>query len=163
MFYGRFGEPVPSMPRTRSERRSDGLDEEFERHWSRLWFDTAGTGGWAPAVAFAASIVGPHRLMWGSDFPLESHSATTVIELRAMLDELGLGAGDRAAIAGGTAGELLALGSPLSTGGTAQDGKGAGADLGRTGANAVLGGTDPNAVLGGTGAGDRRSAEGGER
>lgn len=116
MFFGRPGEPTPSLPRTVAEQRREGLDAVFDELWSRLWFDTAGTGGWSPAVAFTASVVGADRLMWGSDFPLESHSGDTLRELVAMVEGLALDEGDRAAIAGGTAAELFGL--PVAAGGT---------------------------------------------
>ncbi|MGH9108488.1 MAG: amidohydrolase family protein [Acidimicrobiales bacterium] len=112
MFFGGPARPAPPLPRTVGEQRREGLDTELEALWSRFWFDTAGNGGWGPAVAFAASVVGPERLMFGSDFPLESHSTATLGELVAMIDALPLDAGARAAIAGGTASELLSVAAP---------------------------------------------------
>jgi predicted TIM-barrel fold metal-dependent hydrolase len=109
MFFGQPGGPPPPMPRTVLEQRREGIDEVFASLWSQLWFDTAGTGGWAPAVGFAASVVGADRLMWGSDFPLESHSGETVCELLSVLDGLAIGEADRAAIAGGTAEALFSV------------------------------------------------------
>ncbi|MGH9087059.1 MAG: amidohydrolase family protein [Acidimicrobiales bacterium] len=109
MFFGRPGEPPPSLPRTVAEQARDGLDAIFDELWSQLWFDTAGTGGWAPAVTFAASVVGADRLMWGSDFPLESHSAATLRELVTMVGDLPLPPDERAAVAGGTAAALLSI------------------------------------------------------
>lgn len=109
MFFGRPDEAPSSMPRTVAEQRHEGLDAVFDQSWSRLWFDTAGTGGWSPAVAFTASVVGPDRLMWGSDYPLESHSAETLRELRTMVAELPLADQDRAAVVGGTAAALFDL------------------------------------------------------
>lgn len=109
MFFGRPADPAPSMPRTVREQHRDGLDEDFSALWSRLWFDTAGTGGWAPAVEFTASVVGADRLMWGSDFPLESHSAETLCELVSVVEQLPIGEGERAAIAGDTARSLRSL------------------------------------------------------
>lgn len=112
MFFGRPGEPTPSLPRTVTEQRREGLDVVFDRLWSRLWFDTAGTGGWPPAVAFTASVVGADRLMFGSDFPLESHSGETLAELVATVEGLPLSATEQAAVAGGTAAEMFALPCP---------------------------------------------------
>lgn len=109
MFFGPPGEAIPSMPRTVREQRRDGLDEVFSKLWSQLWFDTAGTGGWAPALAFTASVVGCDRLMWGSDFPLESHSAETLRELVSVADELPLGEAERDAIAGDNARAFFSL------------------------------------------------------
>lgn len=115
MFFSRPGDPAPSLPRTLREQRTEGLDEIFDGLWSRLWFDTAGTGGWSPPVAFAAAIVGAGRLMFGSDFPLESHSAATLRELVEMVDTLPVSPAERAAIAGGTALELMSRRSTAVT------------------------------------------------
>jgi predicted TIM-barrel fold metal-dependent hydrolase len=109
MFFEKPGEPPPSMPRTVREQQGAGLDAVFSALWAQLWFDTAGTGGWAPAIEFSASVVGTDRLMWGSDFPLESHSSETLRELVSVVEELSLGADDRAAIATGNARNLLSL------------------------------------------------------
>jgi aminocarboxymuconate-semialdehyde decarboxylase len=109
MFFGPPGEAPPSMPRTVREQRRDGLVEVFSELWSQLWFDTAGTGGWVPALEFAASVVGCGRLMWGSDFPLESHSAETLRELASVADELPFGEAERTAIAAGNAKALFSL------------------------------------------------------
>lgn len=109
MFFSRPGEPPPSSPRTRREQCADGTGPAFDALWSRLWFDTAGTGGWSPAVDFCASVVGHGRLMFGSDFPLESHSAETLQELVEVVDELDLGTEERAGIAGRTAAHLLGI------------------------------------------------------
>jgi|GEM_PF-204735 len=109
MFFGPPGSPTPSMPRTVREQRRDGTADVFDSLWSRLWFDTAGTGGWSPAVGFAAAVVGPDRLMWGSDFPLESHSAETLAELVGVVDALEVDERSRAMVAGGTARALFGL------------------------------------------------------
>lgn len=116
MFFDGPGRPAPSLPRTVREQRQHGLDVALDALWSRFWFDTAGNGGWSPAVEFAVSVVGPGRMMFGSDFPLESHTSDTLGELVAMVDALPLPAPDRRAIAGGTAAELLSLGQPASDG-----------------------------------------------
>lgn len=108
MFFSSPGGPPPSMPRTRREQRADGIDAVFEGLWSRLWFDTAGTGGWSPAVAFCASVVGADRLMFGSDFPLESHSGDTLRELLAAVNG-SLPADEAPAVVAGTAAALLGL------------------------------------------------------
>lgn len=109
MFFGRPGGPPPSLPRTVRERRLDGVDDDFAARWAQLWFDTAGTGGWSPAVAFAAAVAGTDRLMWGSDFPLESHSAATLRELVSVVDGLALDEDQRVAIRGANACDLFSL------------------------------------------------------
>lgn len=111
MFYEPPGWPDPTgrrhLPRTRAEQRELGLDEPFEAAWSSFWFDTAGTGAWAPAVGLAATVAGPDRLLFGSDYPLESHSAATLRELVAIVGSLGLdGAAERAVLCGNAEGLL---------------------------------------------------------
>lgn len=113
MFFAHPAEPgARSLPRTRREQVADGVDAAFEASWTRLYFDTAGTGAWAPAVAFTAAVVGSDRLMFGSDFPLESHSPETLCELVGMLGSLDVTEEDRRAIAAGTARTLLHLDPP---------------------------------------------------
>jgi hypothetical protein len=51
---------VPSDMRgylkTQSEQKRFGLTERFEKLFQRLYFDTAGTGAWLPAMAAAFNI-----------------------------------------------------------------------------------------------------------
>ncbi len=101
-----------SIPRTQRELADAGLDEVFERLWRSFYFDTAGTGGWAPALEFTAGVVGCDRLMFGSDFPLESHTPETLAELVAVLGSLALEPEERRAVAGGTALALLGDSAP---------------------------------------------------
>ena len=39
--------------KTQAEQKQFGLTERFERLFQRLYFDTAGTGAWLPAMAAA--------------------------------------------------------------------------------------------------------------
>ena len=116
MLYEPADVPVPpekrGLAKTVREQAALGLDAAFETAWRTFYFDTAGTGGWAPAVAMAVAEVGPERLLFGSDFPLESSSGETMRELVEMVAQLpppraDLSEGWRAAIAGGTARALF--------------------------------------------------------
>jgi predicted TIM-barrel fold metal-dependent hydrolase len=95
--------------RTQSEQRADGLSEEFERRWNKFYFDTAGNGGWAPLTEWAAEMVTPARLLFGSDYPLESHSGETVRELVETLGSLNLSPEAKQQIAGSNAQKLFKL------------------------------------------------------
>jgi predicted TIM-barrel fold metal-dependent hydrolase len=97
------------IAKTQREQRALGLDTVFEERWSKFYFDTAGTGGWAPAVEMTAAVVTPQRMVFGSDYPLESTSGATVGELVDMIGNLRLDVGDRRAIAGETAAGLFRL------------------------------------------------------
>jgi predicted TIM-barrel fold metal-dependent hydrolase len=92
-----------AIGKTQREQQTLGLDVEFEERFMKFYFDTAGTGGWAPAVEMTAGIVGARRMLFGSDYPLESTSGATVRELSDMVAGLRLSVEDRRAIAGETA------------------------------------------------------------
>jgi predicted TIM-barrel fold metal-dependent hydrolase len=95
--------------KTQREQQALGLDKVFEERWGKFYFDTAGTGGWAPAVEMTAAVVTPQRMVFGSDYPLESTSGATVRELVEMIGNLRLPVTDRRAIAGETAAALFRL------------------------------------------------------
>ena len=122
MFFERPGVALNRLlPRTRSEQHEEGLDTIFEDLWSRLYFDTAGTGAWSPIIEFTARIAGADHLAFGTDYPLESHSPETMRELTTMIETLELEPTERATIASGTAQELLgvALTDALGSGASA--------------------------------------------
>ena len=88
------------MARTVRERQGLGLEQMFEAAWSRFYLDTAGTGGWSPAVEMGVHVVGHERMLFGSDYPLESHSGATVAELVDMVRGLPLQHAEVTAILG---------------------------------------------------------------
>ena len=98
-----------SIGKTQREQRALGLDVAFEERFTKFYFDTAGSGGWAPAAEMTAAVVGPERMLFGSDYPLESTSGATVRELTDMVAGLRLPAEARRLIAGGTAARLFRL------------------------------------------------------
>lgn len=113
MFFDTPDVPQPSekrsLAKTQREQHALGLDRIFADRWSSFYVDTAGTGGWAPAVEMAARVVGTGRMVFGSDYPLESYSSETVSELVQMVAGLPLDQADRDRILGGNAMELLRL------------------------------------------------------
>jgi predicted TIM-barrel fold metal-dependent hydrolase len=90
MFFQPEGRTHAGMAKTMGEQRAAGLDRQFDERWSRFYVDTAGTGGWAPAVEMTAQVVGAERMLFGSDYPLESHSGAAVSELVDMVRGLPL-------------------------------------------------------------------------
>lgn len=92
--------------RTAGERRGSADETAFADRWANLYFDTAGTSGWSPPIEFAVQVVGADHLAFGSDYPLESHSPATYVELADMVRRLPLAHGERTAIAHGTADTL---------------------------------------------------------
>ena len=97
------------LAKTASEQREAGLKEIFDELWGKFYFDTAGTGAWRPAVQWTAEEVTPARILFGSDYPLESHSGETVRELVEMIAGLRLSRDELQAIAGKNAEHLFRL------------------------------------------------------
>jgi aminocarboxymuconate-semialdehyde decarboxylase len=95
--------------KTRSEQRRLGLDERFERLFRALYFDTAGTGAWAPAMQAAFNVAGADRIMFGSDYPLECKSAANLHEALDMVRAAARTSDERAGMLGRTAVELFGL------------------------------------------------------
>jgi aminocarboxymuconate-semialdehyde decarboxylase len=101
--------PTPDLAKTQRDQQAMGLADVFEERWGKFYFDTAGNGGWAPLVKWAAEVVGADRIIFGSDYPLESYSGETVRELVEVLGGLALPRASKQAIAGKNALELFRL------------------------------------------------------
>jgi aminocarboxymuconate-semialdehyde decarboxylase len=111
MFFEPAGQPnpTPGLAKTQRGQRELGRDKVFEDMWGKFYFDTAGNGGWAPVIQWAAETVTPARVLFGSDYPLESYSGETVRELVEMIGGLKLSREDKQAIAGTNATRLFRL------------------------------------------------------
>jgi predicted TIM-barrel fold metal-dependent hydrolase len=105
--------PVPpelkGYLKTQSELHRLGLADSFEKFFRSLYFDTAGTGSWHPALAAAFNVTNADRIMFGSDFPLECKTAANVIESLDMIRQAPCNAQDKAAMLGQTAAALFKL------------------------------------------------------
>lgn len=95
--------------KTQSEQKKFGLTERFEKLFKRLYFDTAGTGAWLPAMAAALNITSPDRIMFGSDYPLECKTAANLTESLEMIRQAPCSAQEKSAMLGKTAGGLFSL------------------------------------------------------
>jgi predicted TIM-barrel fold metal-dependent hydrolase len=95
--------------KTQSEQKKFGLTERFEKLFRRLYFDTAGTGAWLPAMTAAFNITTPDRIMFGSDYPLECKTAANLTESLEMIRQAHCSAADKTAMLGKTAAGLLSL------------------------------------------------------
>lgn len=109
MFYEPPEQAGRQLAITRREQQAQGVLPKFEEAWSHFLYDTAGTGGWAPAVQMAVDVVGADKLLFGSDFPLESYSGETMRELVEMVQGLPLSEGARQGILGNQAAALFRL------------------------------------------------------
>jgi len=95
--------------KTQSEQKRFGLSERFEKLFQSLYFDTAGTGAWHPALAAAFNVTTADRIMFGTDYPLECKTAANVTESLEMIREAPCSAQDKTAILGKTAAGLFKL------------------------------------------------------
>jgi len=95
--------------KTQSEQRRLGLAERFERLFRSLYFDTAGTGAWRPALEAAFNIASGDRIMFGTDYPLECKTAANILESLDMLREAARSPEERTAMLGKTAASLFKL------------------------------------------------------
>ncbi|MGH7766217.1 MAG: amidohydrolase family protein [Candidatus Binatia bacterium] len=95
--------------KTQSEQKRFGLAARFEKLFRSLYFDTAGTGAWAPALTAAFQIASPDRIMFGTDYPLECKTAANILESLNMVREAARSEMDREAILGRTAAALFRL------------------------------------------------------
>jgi predicted TIM-barrel fold metal-dependent hydrolase len=95
--------------KTQSEQKRFGLTERFEKLFQRLYFDTAGTGAWLPALAAAFNITTPERIMFGSDYPLECKTAANIVESLDMIRQAPCSMAEKTAMLGATAGAVFRL------------------------------------------------------
>ena len=109
MFFDPHDPAAGGMAKTVREQRQAGSDAAFANAWSAFYYDTAGTGAWAPAAELAARVVGPSRMLFGSDYPLEARTGETVHEILEMIESLPLSLSERRGIVGGNALELFRL------------------------------------------------------
>jgi aminocarboxymuconate-semialdehyde decarboxylase len=109
MFFDPADPKAGGLAKTLREQRRAGHDARFEAAWSCFYYDTAGSGAWPPAAEMTARVVGPARMLFGSDYPLEARTGETVREILEMIEALPLQSSERRAIAGGNAQALFRL------------------------------------------------------
>ena len=95
--------------KTQSEQKRFGLAERFEKLFQSLYFDTAGTGAWLPAMAAAFNITTADRIMFGTDYPLECKTAENIIESLEMIRQAPCSVENKTAMLGRTAAGLFKL------------------------------------------------------
>ena len=95
--------------KTQSEQKRLGLAERFEQLFRSLYFDTAGTGAWRPALEAALNICPADRIMFGTDYPLECKTAANIRESMNVVCEAARSPEERASILGKTAASLFRL------------------------------------------------------
>jgi predicted TIM-barrel fold metal-dependent hydrolase len=95
--------------KTQAEQKRFRLTERFEKLFQSLYFDTAGTGAWHPALAAAFNTTTSDRIMFGTDYPLECKTAANVIESLDMVGQAPCSVREKEAILGRTASGLFKL------------------------------------------------------
>ena len=95
--------------KTQSEQKKYGLTERFEKLFQSLYFDTAGTGAWHPAMAAAFNVTTADRIMFGTDYPLECKTAANITESLEMIRQADCSEHEKTAILGKTAAGLFSL------------------------------------------------------
>ena len=105
--------PIPAEMRgylkTQNEQKKYGVTERFEKLFQQFYFDTAGTGAWAPSMAAALNITTADRIMFGSDYPLECKSAANIIESIDMVRQAPCSSAEKTTILGTTAAGVFNL------------------------------------------------------
>lgn len=101
--------PSPDLAKTQRHQKAMGIADVFEERWGKFYFDTAGNGGWTPVIKWAVDTVGADRVLFGSDYPLESYSGETVRELVEMIGGLPVPRESKQAVAGANAIKLFGL------------------------------------------------------
>ena len=106
--------PIPPDMRgylkTQGEQKRFGITERFEKLFQRLYFDTAGTGAWQPAMAAALNVTTADRIMFGSDYPLECKTAANIVESLELIRQAPCSNNEKTAMLGKTAAGLFNLG-----------------------------------------------------
>lgn len=95
--------------KTQAEQKQFGITERFEKLFQSLYFDSAGTGAWLPAMAAALNITTADRIMFGSDYPLECKTAANITESLDMIRQAPCSAEEKTAMLGKTAAQLFKL------------------------------------------------------
>ena len=113
MFYEHADAPKPpelaNYGITARQRAEIGLDRVFEERFRRLHVDTAGTGGWWPALKMAREVWGADRMLFGTDFPLEAKTGEDVLEFRDALVTAGFAGDELCAVEHANAAALFGL------------------------------------------------------
>jgi len=95
--------------KTRSEQERLGLIDRFEKLFRSLYFDTAGTGAWKPALEAAFNIASADRILFGSDYPLECKTAANIRESLEVVRAAARSPEEERAMLGQTAAVLFKL------------------------------------------------------
>lgn len=69
---------IKTQPKTPRELKKLGIDKAFDELFDKIYFDTAGFGGWMPITESATKVIRTDRLCFGTDYPFEIHEAQDI-------------------------------------------------------------------------------------
>jgi predicted TIM-barrel fold metal-dependent hydrolase len=69
---------IKAQPKTPRELKQLGIDKVFDEMFDKIYFDTAGFGGWMPITESATRVIRTDRLCFGTDYPFEIHEAQDI-------------------------------------------------------------------------------------
>jgi len=93
-------EDLKGQPKTPRELKELGLDKAFEDLFGKLYFDTAGFGGWMPITESATKVIKPDHLCFGTDYPFEIREAQDIKKFINHIDLLDISEQDKRDILG---------------------------------------------------------------
>jgi predicted TIM-barrel fold metal-dependent hydrolase len=97
------------LPKTPRELKETGLEKTFEEEFGKLYFDTAGFGGWQPITEAATKVIRSDRICFGTDFPYEIHEAQDIKGFITSINQLSISEDGKQNILGGNVKRLLKL------------------------------------------------------
>ncbi len=100
---------LSGLPKTPRELKQTGLEEAFEEKFGKLYFDTAGFGGWRPITEAATKVIRSDRICFGTDFPFEIHEAQDIKSFINDIKQLNISEKAKQDILGGNVRRLLKL------------------------------------------------------
>lgn len=86
-----------------------GLVDHFMSQIKNFYFDTAGSGGWAPVVKFAIEVFGGDQLCFATDFPYDLNDPVYVQKYIEDIQALEVSSEDKEKLLGGTLRNLFGI------------------------------------------------------
>ena len=104
-WYSPDGADIPkeliAKPKTYRQFEEFGLKKGFNKLLDQIYFNTAGTGGWMPALRQALLVIKPGRLCFGSDYPWEMGRPSDLKCYISAIKRMSIPDKDKASILGG--------------------------------------------------------------
>ena len=102
-------EELCGLPKTPRELKELGIDKVFKQTFDKLYFDTAGFGGWMPITESATKVIRTDRICFGTDYPFEIHTAKDIKSFIKGIRNLDISETAKSNILGGNIKRLLKI------------------------------------------------------